>query len=114
MNQQSLSIGSRLMCRRGFLQVGTVGIAGLSLADLLRTEAAAELGAPAPIAKNVIMLFLTGGPATIDMWDMKPGAPDKIRGDFKPISTAVSGVQICEYMPKLAAALGHVALVRSV
>jgi hypothetical protein len=60
------------------------------------------------------MLFLTGGPATIDMWDMKPDAPEKVRGEFKPISTALAGVQICEHLPKLATALQHATLVRSV
>lgn len=60
------------------------------------------------------MIFLTGGPATIDMWDMKPDAPAGIRGEFRPRKTTVPGVQICEHMPRLAAAMKHATLVRSV
>jgi len=62
----------------------------------------------------VILVFLSGGPATIDMWDMKPNAPETIRGEFKPRDTSQSGVQICEHMPSLAAMMHRVTLVRSV
>jgi uncharacterized protein (DUF1501 family) len=102
---------SQKLGRRTFLRVGTV--AGLSLAGALRCSAGAN-AAPRPRAKNVIMIFLTGGPATIDMWDMKPDAPAGIRGEFRPRETAVIGVQICEQMPRLAAAMQHATLVRSV
>jgi hypothetical protein len=101
------------MPRRGFLQIGTAGIAGLSLANILRTSALAAADVSTPRAKNVIMVFLTGGPATIDMWDMKPDAPERIRGEFKPIATAVPGVQICEHLPKLARSMHRSTLVRS-
>jgi hypothetical protein len=60
------------------------------------------------------MVFLTGGPATIDMWDMKPDAPASIRGDFRPRETALAGVQICEHLPRLSAAMHLVTLIRSV
>jgi uncharacterized protein (DUF1501 family) len=59
------------------------------------------------------MIFLTGGPATIDMWDMKPDAPASIRGEFRPRETAVAGLQICEHLPQLAAAMRLATLVRS-
>ena len=101
--------------RRAFLRVGSAGIAGLSLPAALRqarAAEAAEAARPAP-AKNVIMLFLTGGPATIDMWDMKPEAPEAIRGEFKPRETSATGVQICEHMPSLAATMHRALLVRS-
>src|SRR5262245_29029808 len=97
--------------RRNFLRVGSV--AGLSLAGALRSGASAN-AAPTPPVKNVIMIFLTGGPATIDMWDMKPEAPAPIRGEFRPRETAAIGVQICEHLPRLAAAMQLVTLVRSV
>jgi len=106
---------TQVLNRRTFLRVGSAGIAGLSLAAALRQMHASETGrtsTPAP-AKNVILLFLTGGPATIDMWDMKPDAPEGIRGEFKPRETSVAGVQICEHMPALAATMHRVTLVRS-
>ena len=59
------------------------------------------------------MIFLTGGPSTIDMWDMKPDAPQEIRGEFKPIATTLPGVQICEHLPKLAQSLRRATLIRS-
>jgi len=106
----------QLLNRRAFLRVGSAGIAGLSLAAALRqahaVQATGTAATPAP-AKNVMMLFLTGGPATIDMWDMKPDAPEAIRGEFKPRETSVPGVQICEHMPSLAATMHRATLVRS-
>jgi hypothetical protein len=98
--------------RRSFLQVGAATALGLSLADALQLRARGdEKSAP---AKNVILIYLTGGPPTIDMWDMKPSAPERIRGEFKERETSVSGIRICEHMPKLAAVIDRVTLVRSV
>jgi uncharacterized protein (DUF1501 family) len=113
MDHAILSARRARLRRRDFLRIGTAGIAGLSLANLLSARAIAGTNAPATRAKNVIMVFLNGGPATIDMWDMKPESPEKIRGEFKPIATVVPGVQVCEHLPKLANCLRHVALVRS-
>src|SRR5262245_11444958 len=53
-------------------------------------------------AKSCILLYLFGGVSQLDVWDLKPGAPDGIRGEFRPISTSVPGVQITEYLPRLA------------
>lgn len=100
--------------RRSFLRVGTAGLAGLSLGRALRL-AAEQPGPPTPPkATNVIMVFLTGGPSTIDMWDLKPMAPDAIRGEFQPRETSVPGIRICEHLPRLAEVMNLVALVRSV
>jgi hypothetical protein len=102
--------------RRDFLKVGTAGLLGLSLPQLLRLEArAATAGAPAgkKRASAVIMLWLGGGPATIDMWDLKPDAPEGIRGTFKPIPTSVKGIQISEHLPKMAQAADKAVFVRS-
>src|SRR5262249_5860590 len=66
-----------------------------------------------PRARGVILVWLGGGPATIDIWDLKPNAPDSIRGDFKPIDTKAPGVRICEHMPRTAAVMNRCALVRS-
>jgi hypothetical protein len=101
--------------RRDFLRLGSAGLLGLGLSDLLRLEArAAKSDAPKAKAKSVIMVWLAGGPATIDIWDLKPGAPDTIRGEFKPISTKAAGVEISQHMPKMAAVMDKVTVVRSI
>jgi uncharacterized protein (DUF1501 family) len=101
------------MFRRDFLQFGC-GLLGLSLADVLRLEAhSASAQTDKKQADSVIMIWLSGGPATIDMWDLKPEAPEGIRGDFKPIASAVSGVQISEHLPKMARAIAKATLIRS-
>jgi hypothetical protein len=98
--------------RRTFLKFGTAGLFGLGLADLLRLEAASGARAKAT-ASNVILVWLAGGPATIDMWDLKPDAPEEIRGEFKPIATSARGVAICEHLAKTAGVMHRCALVRS-
>lgn len=65
-------------------------------------------------AKRVIFLFQWGGPSHVDMFDMKPNAPDEIRGPYKPISSAVPGMPICELMPEMAKRMDRVTLIRSV
>ena len=98
--------------RRDFLKVGSLGLLGISLPDLLR--GAALNGLRPGAAKSCLLVFLDGGPAQQDMWDMKPEAPREVRGEFKPISTTVPGVQICDHMPLLAKQMHHLALIRSV
>src|ERR1043165_4124116 len=61
--------------------------------------------------KSCILLWMGGGPATIDMWDMKPGAATA--GQFKPISTAADGIEICEHLPLLAKQMKNLSIVRS-
>jgi hypothetical protein len=101
--------------RRDFLKLGSAGLLGLGLADLLRLEArAAKAGAAQPKAKSVIMVWLAGGPATIDMWDLKTVAPAEIRGPFKPISTTANGVEISEHLPQMAKVMDRVTVVRSI
>src|SRR5215203_1819976 len=96
--------------RRHFLRVGTAGLFGLTLADALRADATP---ARKPKATGVILLWLGGGPSTIDMWDLKPGAPVNIRGEFRPIPTTAPGVSICELFPQTAQVMDRCALVRS-
>jgi hypothetical protein len=98
--------------RRAFLQVGAAGLFGLTLADVLRAEA----GRAEPSDKRatgVILVFLTGGPSHIDMWDLKPEAPVEVRGDFRPVATSVSGIRVCEHLPKLARVMDRMTVVRS-
>jgi hypothetical protein len=98
--------------RRDFLQIGSAGLLGLSLPTLLRSEAVAADGKKAK-AKGVILIWLAGGPATIDMWDNKPEAPEGIRGEFKSIDTKATGIQFSECLPKMAEQADKVTVVRS-
>ncbi len=101
--------------RRQLLRVGALGALGLGLDDLLRLRArAGETGtAPRARASSCILIWLAGGPSHLDTFDPKPGAPADIRGEFKPISTAVPGTQISEVFPTLAGALDKAVLIRS-
>lgn len=99
--------------RRDFLQIGSAGLLGLTLPNLLRSEARADGLADKPKAKGVILVWLGGGPATIDMWDNKPEAPEGIRGEFKSIDTKAQGVQFSEHLPKMAGVADRITVVRS-
>ncbi len=100
--------------RRDFLKIGAAGLFGLSLPDLLRLEAqAGNEASRKKQADGVILVWLAGGPATIDMWDVKPEAPEGIRGEFKPIPTKIPGVSICEHLPKMAQVMDKAMIVRS-
>jgi hypothetical protein len=98
--------------RRNFLQIGAFG-AGLTLAEMLRQQAAAG-SSTSSVQKSAIMIYLPGGPSHMDMYDLKPDAPVEYRGEFKPISTNVPGVQICEHMPLQARMWDKLAVVRSI
>ena len=82
--------------RRDFLRIGSLGALGLNLRDLM----AATNGASDE--RSVILVWLSGGPAHLDTFDMKPNAPAGIRSTFKPIPTNVPGMTICEHMPRIA------------
>jgi hypothetical protein len=97
--------------RREFLRAGALGLAGLTLADLLRHEARAERSER---PKSIIYVVLGGGPSHIDMYDLKPDAPEEFRGPFKPIATSLTGVRICELMPLQAQMMNQLALLRGV
>jgi hypothetical protein len=98
--------------RRDFLHLGTLGALGVSLTDWFRLRAQAAERAPHS-AQACILIWLDGGPSHLDTFDPKPDAPAEIRSPFKAISTAVDGVQICEHLPRTAAAMRDVALIRS-
>lgn len=105
--------------RRQALRAGALSLCGLSWPQLLAARAAAaeSPGAIEPgsfgRAKACILLFMWGGPAHQDTWDLKPDAPAEIRGEFSPIATRVPGIQICEHMPLLAQRADRLAIVRS-
>jgi Protein of unknown function (DUF1501) len=96
--------------RRRVLKVGALG-AGLSLSDFLRASAAEG---KADSGRSAILVFLGGGPAHQDTFDMKPNAPVEYRGQFSPIRTAVPGIQICEHMPKLARRTDKFTIIRGI
>jgi len=104
--------GLCLINRRNMVKASVAGIAGLSLPQLLRHRAVAA--GTTPSHRSVILLWMTGGPSHIDMWDMKPDRPLINRGPFKPISTAIPGEFICEHLPKQAAMLDKFTIIRSV
>jgi hypothetical protein len=99
--------------RRQWLQRGLLGLAGcgLTLPRLLAAEATRSTRKT--LADHAILLFLDGGPSHLDMWDMKPQAPDGIRGEFRPIATSLPGYQLCEHLPKLAPHMHRATIVRS-
>lgn len=99
------------LSRRDFLHAGALPLLGLGLPSLAALEARGQ--APDKDV-NGILLFLVGGPSQLDTWDMKPDAPEEIRGPFQPIATKVPGVQVSEVFPKLASLMDRVSLVRSV
>ncbi len=117
MNRSCLDYRASLqLSLRALLRVGAAGIAGLNLPTLLRVAAAAEGGSLDRVAKAKHVLFLHqfGGPSHIDTFDLKPNAPDGIRGEFKPIATDRPGTTICEHLPRMSRVLGKFAQVRSV
>ncbi len=102
--------------RRTFLRVGSLagaGLASLSLADVLRLQATAQDAGKPKRKKSVILVWLAGGPSHIDMYDLKPQAPAEIRGEFRPIQTNVTGIQISEHLPYQARIMDKLAIVRS-
>ncbi|MSR32423.1 MAG: DUF1501 domain-containing protein [Gemmataceae bacterium] len=98
------------MRRRNFLTIGALAPMGLTLPDLYRAEAASRTGRS---NRSVIMVYLTGGMAHQDTFDLKPSAPAEVRGEFKPIATRVPGVQICEHLPRLASCADQWTVIRS-
>ncbi|MFO0875898.1 MAG: DUF1501 domain-containing protein [Gemmataceae bacterium] len=100
--------------RREFLQVGASSLLGFGLPALLAGRAmSASRQAETGKSRSVILVLLTGGMSQLDTLDMKPDAPSEVRGEFRPISTSVPGIQVCEHLPLLAARMRHWALVRS-
>src|SRR5437763_5180753 len=97
--------------RRNFLKIGALSLGGLTLPQLLRAEAQSGIRKS---HKAVIMIFLPGGPSHQDMFDLKQDAPSEILGEFKPIATNVSGIQISEHMPRIAGIMDKLKIIRSI
>src|SRR5438874_3356868 len=109
-NWDSGCAGYRRLPRRDVLRVGALSALGLTLPDLWRVEKANA----ASRDMSCILIWLRGGPSSVDMWDLKPDAPSEIRGEFKPVKTNVPGIEISEHLPLCAKIADKYALVRSV
>ena len=108
---------SPLATRREVLRAGSFALSGLTLPQLLAKQAAAGTpvsGRSFGRAKRAILLFMWGGPAQMDTWDMKPDSPEGYRGPFREIATNVDGIRVCEHFPQLARRCDQLAIVRSV
>lgn len=103
--------------RRSFLKIGGLVMGGLNLPQLLEAESLAARSEGAPTRrlnhKSIIMIYLSGGLAHQDTFDLKPDAPAGIRGEFKPVETRVPGVRICELLPRTAAIMDKLVVLRS-
>jgi hypothetical protein len=101
--------------RRETLKAGALALlGGFGLPQLLRAEETRGRDARPGKAKSVIVLYLLGGAATQDMFDLKPDAPTGIRSEFRPVPTSASGVSVCEHLPRVARWMHRAAVVRSV
>jgi len=100
------------MGRREFLRAGSLGLFGLSMSQMWQAQAAKKETLKGK-AKACILLFMWGGPAQQDTWDMKPNAPAEYRGDFKQIQTTIPELQVCEHLPRLAQRAHKLAVIRS-
>ncbi len=101
------------LSRRGFLRIGSLGLGGIALPQLLLAEAGAGIQSSGVRHKAVILIFLPGGPSHQDMFDLKRDAPAEIRGEFNPIATSVPGIQICEHLPRMAKVMDKCTIIRS-
>lgn len=99
--------------RRNFLRAGILGLGGLTLGNLLRLQARPSPASGLP-RKSVIMIYLPGGPAHQDTYDLKPDAPDGVRGEFQPIHTNVPGLDVCELLPLQAKLADQLAIIRGI
>src|SRR5260221_10892418 len=94
-------IASRIT-RRRMLSIGSLGLAGVTLPNLLWADAQRRSSGARGRAEACILVYLNGGPSHLDMWDVKPEAPTDIRGEFQPIATSLPEVQFSEHLPRLA------------
>jgi hypothetical protein len=104
------------LTRRQTLQAGALSLLGgfFNLPSLLALEGRRDRAIRPGKARSVILMYLQGGPATQDMVDLKPRAPDGIASQFRPIATTAPGIQVCEHLPRMARWMHKAVVVRSV
>ena len=102
------------LSRRGFLEIGALGLGGLTLADVLRARAAARQAGESTRKTSVIFIEMAGGPSQHETYDPKPEAPVEYRGLYGAIPTNVPGVFFSDRLPHQSAVMDKVAIVRSV
>ena len=100
--------------RRSFLEIGSLALGGLGLSDLLRLRSEAVASGKTEPDTAVILIWLQGGPSHLETYDLKPEAPIEYRGDFSPIDTNVSGLEISEYLPQHAKIADRFTIIRSI
>ncbi len=108
---------SHRLTRRDALRVGGLGVLGLTLPQLLRAEEQSNgrsLTGKSARAKSCILFFMEGGPSHVDLWDMKPNAPEQVRGIFQPLATSLPGFHVAEVLPRWAPLAHRLTVVRSV
>lgn len=102
-----------LSSRRNILQVGGLGLMGLTLPRLLHAATSSQEHSRTATADRCVIIFLNGGPSHLDMWDMKPETADKIRGEFDPIPTSLPGYFMSEHLPRMGQLAHRSTIVRS-
>lgn len=112
--RKSNGVCSGPVSRRDFLSFGAMGLGAAGLSSLLGSRALAAEAGLAPPDTSVIFLWLPGGPPHMEMYDMKPDAPSEYRGDFRPISTNIAGLDVCEHLPLHAQVADRFSIIRSI
>jgi hypothetical protein len=102
--------------RRAMIRGGGAGLLGLTMPGLLRAIESSKVEAAGPRvrAKRVIFLFQWGGPSHVDMFDMKPNAPEQYRSPLAPIASSCPEIQVCEQLPETAKRMHKVTLIRTI
>src|SRR6185437_11840340 len=98
----------RLLSRRQLLQAGGIGAMAMGMPGMVAANVNADRGLRGHAApKSVIFVLLCGGPAHLDTWDLKPDAPDDIRGPYRPAASSVPGMRISELHTRLSTMTQH-------
>ncbi len=104
----------RGLTRRTLLRIGSLSWLGIGLAQWFQSAAARSSERVSfGKAKRCLLLFMWGGPSQLETWDLKPDAPEEVRGEFRPTATSVPGIHISEHFPRLAQRVHHLAIIRS-
>src|SRR4051812_29024983 len=105
--------GYRSLSRRDFFRAGGASLFGMSLADFMEARVQAT-GRSGPKAKQMILIWMAGGPPHQDMFDMKPDTPPPFGSELKQAKTKVPGIEFCEHLPRLANFADKFTILRSV